>query len=268
MRTAWRGPQRHANRTSILMDLQLPGLDGTQALRLIRADPVGAAFRWSPSRRSPWPRIVNGRCRRASTAISASRSVSATFPARWPATCGRSATTAEAVTILAVDDQPANLRLLDAVLSPRGYRVVRRTSGEEALERPASGDIDLVLLDIVMPGIDGYEVCRRIRAHDGTAFLPVVMITASGEQEKRRAIEAGADDFVNKPFKQRELLARVASLARIKRYHDTITRQAAELAAWNAELEARVTRSSRSSAGQSTAPVPVTAGCRVGHQLR
>jgi adenylate cyclase len=135
----------------------------------------------------------------------------------------------EPVTILAVDDQPANLRLLDAVLSPRGYRVVRATSGEQALELLPSSGVDLVLLDIVMPGIDGYEVCRRIRRAPETAFLPVVMITASGHQEKTRAIEAGADDFVSKPFDQSELLARVASLARIKRYHDTITEQAAEL---------------------------------------
>ena len=146
----------------------------------------------------------------------------------------------EPVTILAVDDQPANLRLLDAVLSPRGYRVVRASSGEQALELLPSSGADLVLLDIVMPGIDGYEVCRRIRSAPETAFLPVVMITASGHQEKTRAIEAGADDFVSKPFDQSELLARVASLARIKRYHDTITKQAAELAQWNAELEARV----------------------------
>jgi adenylate cyclase len=146
----------------------------------------------------------------------------------------------EPVTILAVDDQPANLRLLDAVLSPRGYRVVRASSGEQALELLPSSGADLVLLDIVMPGIDGYDVCRRIRSAPETAFLPVVMITASGHQEKTRAIEAGADDFVSKPFDQSELLARVASLARIKRYHDTITKQAAELAQWNAELEARV----------------------------
>jgi adenylate cyclase len=144
------------------------------------------------------------------------------------------------VTVLAVDDQPPNLRLLEAVLSPRGYRVIMASSGEEALELLPSSGADLVLLDIVMPGIDGYEVCRRIRRAPETAFLPVVMITASGSQEKARAIEAGADDFVSKPFDQSELLARVASLARIKRYHDTITGQAAELAQWNAELEARV----------------------------
>lgn len=144
------------------------------------------------------------------------------------------------VTILAVDDLPQNLRLLDAVLSPRGYRVLTAASGEEALAMLPDSGADLVLLDIVMPGIDGYETCRRIRRTPGLEFLPVVMITASGDQEKLRAIEAGADDFVNKPFDQGELLARVANLARIKRYQDTVARQAAELAEWNAELEARV----------------------------
>lgn len=144
------------------------------------------------------------------------------------------------VTILAVDDLPQNLRLLDAVLSPRGYRVLTAASGEDALAMLPDSGTDLVLLDIVMPGIDGYETCRRIRRTPGLEFLPVVMITASGDQEKIRAIEAGADDFVNKPFDQGELLARVANLARIKRYQDTVERQAAELAEWNAELEARV----------------------------
>ena len=144
------------------------------------------------------------------------------------------------ITILAVDDLPQNLRLLDAVLSPRGYRVLTATSGEEALAMLPTSGADLVLLDILMPGMDGYEVCRRIRSSPGFEFLPVVMITASGDQEKLRAIEAGADDFVTKPFDQGELLARVASLARVKRYHDTIERQAAELAEWNVELEARV----------------------------
>ena len=128
----------------------------------------------------------------------------------------------EAGVIVVVDDVPHNIRLLEAVLAPRGYTVVPATSGEEALERIAAGPADLVLLDIVMPGLDGYEVCRRLRADAATSFLPVVMVTASGEREKRKAIEAGADDFVAKPIDQAELLARVRSLLRIKRYHDTI----------------------------------------------
>jgi len=91
-----------------------------------------------------------------------------------------------------------------------------------------------------MPGMDGYEVCRRIRENPATAFLPVVMITASDTAQKLRATEAGADDFVAKPFDQGELLARVKSLVRIKSYHDTIRRQTDELAAWNRELSERV----------------------------
>jgi class 3 adenylate cyclase len=146
----------------------------------------------------------------------------------------------ESATVLVVDDQPQNVRLLDAVLSPRGYQVVPADSGEAALAALDEGGIDLVLLDIVMPEMDGYEVCRRIRANEETAFLPVVMITASGDQEKLRALESGADDFITKPFNQAELLARVASLAKVKRYHETIRRQSQELAAWNTELEARV----------------------------
>jgi class 3 adenylate cyclase/CheY-like chemotaxis protein len=142
--------------------------------------------------------------------------------------------------ILVVDDVPQNIRLLEAVLAPRGYDVASAASGQEGLDRVAQGDIGLVLLDIVMPGIDGFEVCRRLRADDATRFLPVVMVTASGAQEKLAAIEAGADDFVTKPFDQHELLARVRSLLRIKDYHDTIEAQAAELAAFNRELEQRV----------------------------
>ncbi len=148
--------------------------------------------------------------------------------------------TDKTATLLAVDDQPANLRLLDAHLSPRGYRVLTAASGVEALQILEEDDVDLALLDIVMPEIDGYELCRRIRSNPATEFLPVVMITASGDAQRLAALEAGADDFVTKPFDRNELLARVASLVRIKRYQDTIARQAEELNAWNRELEDRV----------------------------
>ncbi|HEX7189551.1 MAG TPA: response regulator [Actinomycetes bacterium] len=143
-------------------------------------------------------------------------------------------------TVLVVDDLPQNVRLLDAVLAPRGFTVIGASSGSEALDVLRAQVPDIVLLDILMPGMDGYEVCRHIRQDPRTAFLPVVMITASGDQEKIRAIEAGADDFVTKPFDQSELLARVRSLVRIKRYHDTVERQTAELQSWNRELEQRV----------------------------
>jgi len=135
--------------------------------------------------------------------------------------------------ILVVDDTPANVKLLEALLLPQGYDVVAAESGEEALRAVADTGPDLVLLDIVMPGMDGYEVCRRLRAAEATAVLPVVMITASGDQEKIKALEVGADDFITKPLNKNELLARVGSLLRIKTYQD-------ELAELNRNLETRV----------------------------
>src|SRR5262249_25710471 len=133
-----------------------------------------------------------------------------------------------------------NIKLLDAMLTPRGYAVVPATTGAEALARAAAAPPDLVLLDVVMPGMDGLTVCRRLREQAATAMIPVVMVTASGDRDKVQAIEAGADDFITKPFNQAELLARIRSLLRIKAYHDTIQRQATELAEWNRTLEARV----------------------------
>jgi class 3 adenylate cyclase/CheY-like chemotaxis protein len=142
--------------------------------------------------------------------------------------------------ILAVDDTPENLRLLEAILGPRGYHLVTAESGTAGLEAVHREQPDLVMLDVVMPGLNGYDVCRRLRDDPATRFLPIVMITASGDQERVQALEAGADDFIAKPFNQLELLARVRSLLRIKEYHDTIKQQSIELAEWNRSLEARV----------------------------
>jgi class 3 adenylate cyclase len=145
--------------------------------------------------------------------------------------------------ILVVDDTPQNIRVLDAILTPRGYTVVSATSGAEALQKVQSGAPDLILLDILMPGMSGYEVAQRMRADPATRFLPIVMVTALGAQEEKvKAIESGADDFLTKPVNQFELLARVKSLLRIKDYHDTIETQTAQLAEWNSALEERVQR--------------------------
>ena len=136
--------------------------------------------------------------------------------------------------VLVVDDTPVNLKLLADLLTAKGYAVVTATTGVEALAKVETEPLDLVLLDVMMPGMSGYEVCRKIREKTATAMLPVVMVTALDPgQERVKGIEAGADDFLTKPIHQPELLARVRSLLRVKSLWD----QVAEL---NRTLEGRV----------------------------
>jgi DNA-binding response OmpR family regulator len=146
-----------------------------------------------------------------------------------------------AATILVVDDNAANAKLLDDVLTNQGYAVIKADSGNAALARLASNLIDLVLLDVLMPGMNGYEVCATIRSRPGLESLPVVMVTSLDAREERiKGLEAGADDFLTKPIDRQELLARVRSLLRIKQLHDQTKSQARELARWAATLEERV----------------------------
>ena len=143
--------------------------------------------------------------------------------------------------ILVVDDTPANVKLLVDVLGAKGYTATAAVNGEDALLMIARDPPDLVLLDIMMPGLSGYEVCRRLRANPETALLPVVLCTSlDPHQERLNGIEAGADDFVSKPINRPELLARVKSLLRIKSLQDEVKTQAAALVEWNQTLEARV----------------------------
>ncbi|MFO1325145.1 MAG: response regulator [Burkholderiales bacterium] len=147
----------------------------------------------------------------------------------------------EQAKILVVDDTPQNVKLLADLLGVKGYAVATATNGEEALAKVASEKPDLVLLDVMMPGMSGYDVCRKLRADPQTALLPVVLCTSLDPQTERiNGIAAGADDFLGKPINQPELFARVQSLLRIKRLHEQTQRQAAQLADWSATLERRV----------------------------
>ncbi|HXE95001.1 MAG TPA: response regulator [Dongiaceae bacterium] len=125
--------------------------------------------------------------------------------------------------ILVVDDQLHNIKLLEGFLVRLEYEVIQAESGEEALEKLIRNQVDLVLLDVKMPGMSGFEVLAKLRADKKTRRIPVVMITAYNENEARaKAFESGCDDFISKPFDQYELLARVKSLLRIKFLNDEI----------------------------------------------
>jgi adenylate cyclase len=136
--------------------------------------------------------------------------------------------------ILVVDDQRANVEMIAGVLQGRGYEVLTAMDGEGALGQVRDGHPDIVVSDILMPGMSGYELCRRLRAEPATTLLPVILVTSLDPQSERlTGIEAGADDFLSKPVNWEELFARVKSLLRIKRLQD-------EVKTWNAKLEQRV----------------------------
>lgn len=143
--------------------------------------------------------------------------------------------------ILVVDDISTNLKVLEVRLSAEYYEVVTATNGPQAIEICERGQCDIVLLDVMMPGLSGYDVCRKIRQTPATALLPVVMVTSLDPQTERvHGIEAGADDFLAKPINRPELFARVKSLLRVKSLQDEVKRQAEQLAEWNSRLETRV----------------------------
>ena len=143
--------------------------------------------------------------------------------------------------ILIVDDTPANVHILQARLSANGYDIVTATDGEAALAAVRESEPDLILLDVMMPKMDGFEVCRRLRADPSLPFIPIIMVTAKTDPKDVVAgLEAGGDEYVTKPVDQVALVARVKSMLRIKNLHDTVEALAAERGEWNKTLERRV----------------------------
>lgn len=142
--------------------------------------------------------------------------------------------------ILAADDEPANLEILRRLMTRHGYQVVTAPDGEQALAAVERERPDIVLLDIEMPGIDGFEVCRRIKTDSLTRLIPVVIITGLAAVDDRiRGIDAGADDFLTKPFNIPELVARVRSLVRLKRYTDELDSAESVILSLGLTIEAR-----------------------------
>ncbi|MBI3513005.1 MAG: response regulator [Proteobacteria bacterium] len=143
--------------------------------------------------------------------------------------------------ILVVDDNEANLDILETRLASQGYATARAMDGEAALAVAREQEPDLILLDIMMPKIDGIEVCRQLKSDAALPFTPIILVTAKADtKDVVRGLDAGADDYLTKPVDQAALSARVRSMLRIKALHDTVQHQSRELADWNGTLEARV----------------------------
>jgi len=125
--------------------------------------------------------------------------------------------------ILVVDDNITNVELLDAYLCAADYEVITAHDGHSGLDMAFSEDPDLLLLDVMMPGLDGYQVCAQLKTSEKTRLIPIIMITALTDiEDKIKGLNAGADDFISKPFNKHELMARVRSLLRIKSLHDDL----------------------------------------------
>jgi len=150
--------------------------------------------------------------------------------------------------ILIADDNPENLDIFQTRLAVHGYEILTATDGEQALAIAREKQPDLILLDVMMPKMDGIEVCRRLKADPSFPFVPIIMITAkAGSQDVVAGLEAGADEYLTKPVDHTALVARVKSMVRIKALHDSVQEQAAQLEAqtvqlaeWNRTLEQRV----------------------------
>jgi adenylate cyclase len=152
--------------------------------------------------------------------------------------------------ILVVDDNLTNLEVLRVRLNAQGYEVITAVDGEDALRRAREIEPDLVLLDIMMPRLDGISVLKELKRDTALAFIPVILVTAKADtRDIVNGLEAGGDDYLAKPFEQAALVARVRSMLRIKELHDTVQLQAAQLreqteqlASWNRSLEERVAK--------------------------
>ena len=143
--------------------------------------------------------------------------------------------------VLIADDNAANLRIMRMRLAADGYDIVTAGDGEEALAVARDAEPDLILLDIMMPKIDGIEVCRQLKKGQGASFVPIILVTAMTDaKDVVVGLEAGADEYLTKPVDHAALAARVRSMLRIKGLHDTVTTQAEEIARWNTTLEQRV----------------------------
>lgn len=216
----------------ILMDIQLPGMDGLEATRLLKDIPeiqeISIVALTSYAMEGDAEKATEAGCDGYLTKPIDTRNFIDYLTPFLPPDCGTVASRVDhddssAPKILIVDDEPLNLKLLRAKLGKNYPQIVDASNGQEALEKANEINPDLILLDIMMPGMDGFEVTRQLKANPKTKDIPIILITAlDGHDYKVMGFEAGADEFLNKPINTFELLTRVKSLLKMKQYQEQL----------------------------------------------
>ena len=216
----------------ILMDIQLPGMDGLAATRIIKKDPALkdipiialTGFAMEGDEQKARAAGCDGYITKPIDTRSFLKTVSDFLKTDKGVGLASTGQSAHRSKILIVDDEPLNVKLLAGKLPQDEYEIIRAYGGEEALEKVATEAPDLILLDIMMPDIDGYEVTRRVKSNPGTKHIPIILVTAlDGKEDRVMGLETGAEEFLSKPVNTTELLARINSMLRLKQYHDQLT---------------------------------------------
>ncbi len=217
----------------ILMDIQLPGMDGLEATRILKDIPelqeISIVALTSYAMEGDAQKAKAAGCDGYLTKPIDTRNFINYLTPFLPQTCGKVESRVDhddstAPKILIVDDEPMNLKLLRAKLGKNYPQIIDASNGQETLEKANEINPDLILLDIMMPGLDGFEVTRQLKANPKTKDIPIILITAlDGHDYKVMGFEAGADEFLNKPINTFELLTRVKSLLKMKQYQEQLT---------------------------------------------
>ena len=211
----------------ILMDIRLPGMDGLDATRLIKQDPALqgvpvialTAFAMSGDEQ----KAVAAGCDAYITKPLDSGRLLGAIGQFTRASAPAPTAAAGVVRVLIVDDDPQMVRLLSAQLSKEGHQTIGASGGEEAIRMAMQDPPHLILMDILMPGIDGYEATRRLKRSPSTAHIPIILVTAlSDVQDKLKGLEAGADEFLSKPFNPAELAVRVKNLLKLMQFEEQL----------------------------------------------